>query len=153
VEKVSQQNKKENKMTEEENKIMVRIGQEIAAMIGKNPDSVFCYIEAREMWMSGCVFQDEGDRAVYYRPSRGFGDAVEDLWYVREAEKRWGAMRYEIADGQFLAEFDFPDQFDPNEDENDRKARALKTRFGDKPLVYPKWDEGYELTEDDLSDL
>jgi hypothetical protein len=138
-------------MTEEENKLLVRIGQELASMIGKNPDGAYSYTEVREMWMGPSAYHDEGNRVVYYDPSREFCDAIWDLWYEQEAGLRWGAMRYEIADGEFSVEFDYPDQFDPNEDENDREARALKARYGDKPIYYPP-PEGYsELTEDDLS--
>jgi hypothetical protein len=139
-------------MTEAENQILVRIGRELAAMIGKNPDGAYCYNEARDMWLSLSAYHDEGNRIVYYSPSREFGDAVEDLWHAREHENRWGAMRYEIVDGQFSVEFDYPDQFDPDEDENIREDRALKARFGDKPIYYPPPEDWHELTEGDLSD-
>jgi hypothetical protein len=138
-------------MTEDENKLLVRIGQELAAMIGKDPHGAFSYTEVREMWMAPSAYHDEGNRVVYYRPSREFGDAVEDLWYEREPEKRWEAMRYEIVDGQFSVEFDYPDQFDPDEDYNVRQERALKARYGGKPIVYPKPEDWSELTEADLS--
>ena len=121
-------------------------------MIGKNPNGAFSYVEARDMWLSLSAFHDEGNRVVYYRPSREFGDAVEELWYARGPEKRWGAMRYEIVDGQFTVEFDYPDQFTPEEDENAREERALKARYGDKPIYYPPPEDWPELTEADLSD-
>ena len=137
-------------MTDEENRILVRIGQELAKIVGDNPNGAYSYTEVREMWMGPSAYHDEGDRVVYCDPSLEFCDAVEELWYEREAEKRWGAMRFEIVDGQFSVEFDYPDQFDPNEDEDVREERALKARYGDKPIYYapPDWPE---LTEDDLS--
>ena len=138
-------------MTDEENRILIRIGQELATMIGKNPDGAFSYTEVREMWMGPSAYHDEGNRVVYHDPSRKFCDAIWDLWYKREPEKRWGAMRYEIIDGEFSVEFDYPDQFDPNEDENDREERALKARYGAKPIYYPPPEDWPELTEDDLS--
>ena len=139
-------------MTEDENKLLVRIGQELAKMIGKNPDGAYSYTEVREMWMAPSAYHDEGNRVVYYSPSREFGDAVEDLWYEREPGKRWEAMRYEIADGQFSVEFDYPDQLDPEEDYDGRRERALKARYGDKPIYYRPPEDWPELTEADLSD-
>jgi hypothetical protein len=138
-------------MTEEENKLLIRIGQELAVMIGKNPNGAYSYTEVREMWMGPSAYHDEGNRVAYVDPSREFCQAIEDLWYEREPEKRWGAMRYEIVDGQFAVEFDYPDQFNPAEDENVREERALKVRYGDKPIYYPPPEDWSELTEDDLS--
>lgn len=138
-------------MTKEENEILVRIGQELAVMIGKNPDGAFSYNEARDMWLSLSAFHDEGNRVVYYSPTREFGDAIEDLWHARAPEDRWEAMRYEIVDGQFLVEFEYPDQLDRSEDVDARQDRALKARYGDKPIYYPPPEDWHELTADDLS--
>lgn len=139
-------------MTNDENKLLIRIGQELAAMIGKNPDGAYSYTEVQEMYMAPSAYHDEGNRVVCYRPSPGFCDAIWDLWYKQEPEKRWAAMRYEIVDGQFSVEFDYPEQHDPNELDDYREERALKARYGDKPIVYPKPDDWPELTEADLSD-
>jgi hypothetical protein len=138
-------------MTEDENKILVRIGQLIATIIESDPNGAFAYVEVKEMWSSASIFHDEGNRVVYYDPSRELGDAIEDLWYEREPEQRWGAMRYEIVDGQFSAEFDYPDKFNPDDDIHVRRERALKARYGDKPIYYPPPEDWHELTEDDLS--
>lgn len=138
-------------MTEEENTLLARIGQLLAAIIGGDPDGAFAYVEVKEMWSTTSVFHDEGNRVVYYDPSRELGDAIEDLWYLRSPEERWGAMRYEIVDGQFSVEFDYPDQFDPVEDHHVRRERALKARYGDKLIYYLPPENWHELTEDDLS--
>lgn len=140
-------------MTDKENELLVRIGQALANIIGKDANGAFSYTEAREMWMSPSVYHDEGNRVVCYRPSMEFCDAVEELWYAREPEARWEAMRYEIVDGQFSVEFDYSDQLDPNKYADARQDRAVKARFGDKPIIYPRFEDEdwHELTEDDLS--
>lgn len=139
-------------MTEEENKILARIGQALANMVDGDPNGAFAYVEVREMWMAPSAFHDEGNRVVYLRTSIEFDEAVEALWYTKEAGLRWEAMHYEIVDGQFSVEFDYPDQLDPDESCDDRRERALKARYGDKPIYYPPPEDWPELTEADLSD-
>ena len=138
-------------MTEEENKILARIGQALANMIDGDPNGAFAYVEVREMWMAPSAFHDEGNRVVYLRTNIEFDEAVEDLWYTKEAGLRWEAIRYEILDGQFFVEFDYPDQFVSDESCDDRRERALKARYGDKPIYYPPPEDWPELTETDLS--
>ena len=138
-------------MTDEENKLLARIGQALASMINGNPNGAFAYVEVQEMWMAPSAFHDEGNRVVYLRTSHEFDEAVEDLWYAKEAGLRWEAMRYEIVDGEFSVEFDYPDQFDPDESCDVRQDRALKARYGDKPIHYPPPEDWPELTEADLS--
>lgn len=121
-------------------------------MVNGNPNGIYAYAEVRDMFMSAGVYQDEGNRVAYYTPKHDFAEAVEDLWHLRTQEERWGAMRYEIVDGEFSVEFDYPDQFDPNEDEDVRQERALKARYGDKPIYYPPPEDWPELIEADLSE-
>jgi hypothetical protein len=139
-------------MTDEENKLLARIGQALASMINGDPNGAFAYVEVREMWMAPSAFHDEGNRVVYLRTSHEFDEAVEDLWYAKDAGSRWEAMRYEIVDGQFAVEFDYPDQLDPDESCDDRRERVLKARYSDKPIYYPPPEDLPEITEADLSD-
>ncbi len=139
-------------MTDEENKLLARIGLALASMIDGDPNGAFAYVEVREMWMAPSAYHDEGNRVVYLRTSLEFDEAVEDLWYAKEAGLRWEAMRYEIVDREFSVEFDYPDQFDPDENHNDRRESALSARYGDKPIYYSPPEDLPELTEADLSD-
>jgi len=43
----------------------------------------------------------------------------------------------EIRDGKFDAQFIYPDQVDVESYDVDRRAIALRKRFGDKPIIYP----------------
>lgn len=127
------------------------IGQEIAAIIGKNPDGAYAYVEAEEMMLSPSLFHDVGNRVVYYSPSSELCEAIWDLWYAEPEEKRWATMHYEIADGQFSVEFGYEENADPEELSMDRRDRILKARYGDKPIYYPPPEDWPEVTEDDLS--
>ena len=100
---IPEQKQKDRKMTDEENKHLARIGQALAflSMIDGDPNGAFAYVEVREMWMAPSAFHDEGNRVAYLRTSREFDEAVEDLWYINDAGRRWEALRYEIVDGQF----------------------------------------------------
>lgn len=138
-------------MTDEENKLLARIGQALANMIDGDPNGAFAYVEVREMWMAPSAFHDEGNRVVYFSTSHEFDEAVDDLWHAKDVGLRWEAMRYEIVDGQFAVEFDYPDQLDIDESCDDRRERALKTRYGDKLIYYPPREDLSELTEADLS--
>lgn len=138
-------------MTYAENTLLARIGQALANMIDGDPNGAFAYVEVREMWMAPSAFHDEGNRVVYLATSHEFDEAVEDLWYAKDAGIRWEAMRYEIVDGHFAVEFDYPDQLDTDESCDDRRERVLKARYGDKPICYPPPENFPEITEADLS--
>lgn len=138
-------------MTEEENGLLAEVGRAIASIVDSNPEGTYAYVEVREMWAAAAIYKDEGNRVVYHSPNREFGDAIEDLWYAREIGQRWGAMHYAIVEGQFSVEFDYPDQFAPDEDYDVRHQRALKARYGDKPIYYPSPEDWHELNEEDLS--
>jgi hypothetical protein len=60
-----------------------------------------------------------------------------ELWNSEDPDKRWAVMEYTITGANFDAQFLFPDQIDPEESEVERRPRALKKHFGDKPIVYP----------------
>ena len=139
-------------MTDEESTILIRIGQELANLVENDPNGAYVYAEVREGFMSANGFHDEGNRVVNLDTSRALCDAIWDLWYERETEKRWEVMHYEITDGQYAVEFEYPDQIDPDEFLDERAGRALKARYGDKPIYYPPPEDLPELTEADLSD-
>jgi hypothetical protein len=139
----------DEKMTE----LLNAIGQDLAAIVEGNPNGTYLYLEAADGAVGGGVFQDIGPEVLYYDPNDDLCDAVQELWYAAERGKKWGALHYEIKDGQFDARFDYPDAWDPDEYTHDRLERALKERFDDKPVIYPPPDQDfYNLTEADLSD-
>lgn len=112
------------------------IGGEIAEIVG-NADGVYLYSEAGEGWCSYAIFKEEGDKVRYYRGTPELGDLIWNAWMVEEPEKRWSVMEYIVKGTKFVVQFHFPDQIDPEESEVERRPRALKKHFGDKPVVYP----------------
>ncbi len=81
--------------------------------------------------------------------------SLTKLWRICGISRTLGvvgklcAMKLWMA--SFRYEFDYPDQFDPNENCDDRRDHALKARYGAKPVVYPKPEDLPDLTEADLS--
>ena len=138
-----------DKLTE----ILNSIGQNIAAIVGGDADDSYLYAEAADGSVEAGVFQSVGDQVIYHDPDDELLDDIQELWYAAETDKSWEALRYNIKDRRFDAHFDYPDSFDPEETSTDRRERALKERFGDKPVIYPPPDEHFQdLTEADLGD-
>jgi hypothetical protein len=115
------------------------IGGELAEIVGGDPDGVYLYAEAGEGWYGYAVFKNEGDIVRYYEPSSDLGDLIYDAWLAEEPDKRWAVMEYEIKGKKFDAQFQFAEEIDPTETEMERRPRALKKRYGDKPVIYPPW--------------
>jgi signal peptidase I len=113
------------------------IGGELAEIVGGDPDGVYLYAEAGEGWYGYGVFKDEGDKVRYFDPTSELGDLIYHAWLAEESDKRWAVMEYEISGTNFDAKFQFPDEIDPKESETERRPRALKKRYGDKPIIYP----------------
>ena len=121
--------------------IFADIGGELAAIVQGNPDGVYLYAEAGEGWMAAGVFQEVKGRVHYFRPTSKLGDLILEAWSAEEPDKRWAVMEYEIKGIKFDVQFRFTDEIDLNESEEERRPRALKRRFGDKPIIYPPLPE------------
>ena len=113
------------------------IGGALARILGGDADGTFLYAEGGQGWMASGVFKEAGGSVRYYDPSRELGDLLLELWNAEEPDKRWAVMEYVITGAKFDVQFRFPDQIDPDESELERRPRALKRRFGDKPVIYP----------------
>jgi hypothetical protein len=117
------------------------IGEQAAAELGGNPNGIYIYAEVGDRWYSVYLFRDEGDVVRCYKTSSELGLLVWEEWKAEAIDKRWSVMEYEILGGQFDAHFQFPDEIDVEDVEVDRREIALKRRYGEKPIVYPPWDE------------
>jgi hypothetical protein len=120
------------------------IGEELAEIVGGNPDGVFLYAEAGDGWQAFGIFKLVGDEVLYFRPSDELGDLIDAAWLAEEPEKRWAVMEYVVTGTKFSAEFKFPDEVDVESFDEDRRDIALKKRFGDKPVIYPPLPDGIE---------
>ena len=117
--------------------ILSQIGKALADLVGGEPGGTLLYAEGGEGWMASGVFKEQDASVRYFTPSRAVADLLLDLWNAEEPGKRWAVMEYVMEGSKFDAEFLFPDQIDAKESEYERRPRALKRRFGDKPVIYP----------------
>ena len=114
------------------------IGEELAEIVGGNPDGVYLYAEAGQGWYGYSIFRDEGDSVRYYNPSSELGDLIYEAWLIEEPGKRWSVMEYEVNGTKFDVRFKYPDEVNVKSfAEDDRREIALKKRYGDKPVIYP----------------
>lgn len=124
------------------------LGNELAKIVGGNPEGVFLYVEIGEGWVGPSIFKDEGSLVRYYDLSgNGLTDILFDIWYAGDDEsKRWSVMEYSIAAGKFEVTFKYPEEVDVTKPDRERRRAALRARFGDKQVVYPSMREGaFEL--------
>jgi hypothetical protein len=134
--------------------ILNAIGQQISLILDRYPDGAFLYAEAEAGSRSASVFVEENGKAVCYAPTKVLFNEIRKLWDAAEVGKKWSALEFDVEDGKFNANFTFPEQIDPTEEESDRRDRKLFERFGDKPILYPSLGPNtVELTLDDLAHL
>ena len=112
------------------------IGGEVARIVG-DPEGAYLYSEAGEGWYSYAIFKAEGENVRYYDGTSELGDLIWKALKTEEPGKRWAVMEYVITGTKFDAQFQFPEQIDPEESEIERRPRALKKHFGERPVIYP----------------
>jgi hypothetical protein len=117
--------------------ILNDIAQEIAEMLGRLPDNAFLYAEADGEGREASIFAENNDGIFCRQPSDEMFELVGELWEAADDDKKWAAVEYDIADGKFEANFIFPEQIDPEDISDDRRERALRKRYGDRPITYP----------------
>ncbi len=92
--------------------------------------------------VSPSIFKDRGDHILYRHPDLDvIGDPLLDLWEGQEGEPRWTDMELLIRDGRFEVRYTFADAIDLETSSIDRRTRIVRSYFGDKPIVYPPWDD------------
>jgi hypothetical protein len=132
--------------------ILAGLGAYLADNVDDSAEGVYLYAESDGESYDAGVFRDVGDSVTYFDPSDALFDQIMDLWDAAKADAKWAVLEYEVVDGKFDAKFAFPDKLDPDEYIVDRRERALRARYGDKPVIYlPLDDDFHELNEDDLS--
>ena len=94
------------------------------------------------------IFKELGNQVLYRWPLiRRLPYALLDLWEAQQDRDRWAEMIYLLRDGKFEVAYFYPDGIDPEEDVAERRERAVREHFGEKPIVYPPWPP-----EDDAPD-
>lgn len=105
-------------------------------------DNTLLHAEVGRAYVSPSIFKDRGNHILYRDPDLDrLGDALLDLWEAQQGEKRWAELEYLVRNGRFEATFIYPEEIDPEEESLDRRTRIVSQYFGDKPIVYPPFDE------------
>lgn len=139
--------------TEEKGKLLNQIGQLVVKTLGKVPDDVFVFIEAADQMSGGAIFENLPDKIVYHDFGHDVHDTILELWDAAPPDKKWSMLLYDIKDGRFDSEFLYTDDLEDEWDSLDYRQDALRARYGDKPVIYPKRDGKFRtLLLDDLPD-
>ena len=129
----------QNSETEE---ILNKIGQLLAEDKEYPLDGTLLHADVGQNSVSPSIFKDRGNHILYRSPDlTRLGDALLDLWEAQEGEYRWEELQYIVKDGRFEVTFVYPEELDPDEMSMDRRDKVVKKYFGDKPVVYPDWDD------------
>lgn len=132
--------------------ILAEVGGCVADIVGSDPEGAYLYAESDGGSYGAGVFQDVGESVTYFDPDDALFEQIVRLWAAAPANAKWAVLEFEIVEQKFDARFAFAEEIDPDETIDDRRERALRARYGDKPVVYPPMDDDFhELTEDDLS--
>jgi hypothetical protein len=136
-------NRKEGEMSNTETeRLLNRVSQLLAEDKEYPLEGTLLHAEVRRNSVSPSIFKDRGNQIVYRSPDLNrLGDALLDLWEAQEGEDRWEELQYLVKDGRFEVTFVYPEDLDPDEMSLDRRDKVLKQYFGDKPVVYPDWDD------------
>jgi hypothetical protein len=122
----------------ESGSLLERIGQMIAEVLPDgDPEGAFMYAEAGDQWVEAGIFKDLGEKVLYRDPSGALVKAILELWDAEPGrERKWSVLKYQLSQGSFSADFDYPNDLDPKESSVERRPRVLVARFGDKPVDY-----------------
>ncbi len=136
------------------------IGQHVADFLGNPLKDVFVFIEAGDNWSGGEIYQNQAETIESYEFPDIMSDLILNMWEAAPADKKWSVILYDIKDGEFSAEFLYPEiQIDEDGEEydihDDILDAALLERFGEKTITYPNEDDDdwHELTEEDLAEV
>ncbi|MDT8759091.1 hypothetical protein MZO42_10310 [Sphingomonas psychrotolerans] len=126
--------------------LLNEIGGALADIAGGDPDGVFLYVEIGEGWIRPSAYKEEAEIVRALDCSSTLLDLVEESWRAGRKERRWSVMEYDVKGSEFAVTFKYPDEVDVEIFDRERRAKALRDRYGDKPIVYPPPPEGaFEL--------
>lgn len=131
--------------------IFDKIGAEIILLSNNGPENAILYAEQGDGWLDPNLFINDGDNIRYVEiVSEPISNLLLDAWYAEEEDKRWGTLEYWIRDGQYEISLKFPDEVELDDLRAASKRREVvaKRHFGDKPIVYPTFED-----DDDVFDM
>lgn len=86
------------------------------------------------------IFKELGNQLLYRWPvNERLLHALLELWETQDGRERWSELEYILRGDSFEVAYSYPDEIDPDEDVIERRERAVRRHFGEKPIVYPPW--------------
>ena len=123
---------------EESERLLNEIGRLLAEDFEYPLDGTLLYAQLERNVVGESIFKELGNQILYRWPMiEGLPYALLDLWEAQEGDNRWAEMEYLVRGGRFEVAYIYPDEIDPEEDFFDRRDRAVRRHFGEKPIVYP----------------
>lgn len=97
------------------------------------------------------IFKELGNQLLFRWPvNERLTYALLELWEAQDGQGRWSELEYVLRDGNFEVAYFYPDEINFQEDVIERRERALRRHFGEKPIVYPPLDLEDEAQNYDL---
>lgn len=122
----------------ESERLLAEIGGLLMADDDYPSEPTLLYVQLDHNMIGESIFKELGNQFVYRDPVNGrLPYALLELWEAQEGHDRWSELEYALRDGKFEVAYFYPDEIDPEEDVIERRERALRRHFGDKPIVYP----------------
>ena len=120
--------------------LYAELASEIFRIVGPEEEQLLFYAEAGDMWTGFSLYRNEAARVSYVdetvEDTNLLSDIVLDIWYAEDSDKRWVEMQLAVDGKKFEARQFYADQLDRRETYDDRRERAVRERFGDKPIYY-----------------
>lgn len=117
-------------------KLYSELGTVLLEWYGPGNHRITVYAEAGDNWSGTSIYHDEGHR-IAYTDELDVSEIILDLWYAEPADKRWKEMQFDIDGAKFHARNFYPEDMKKRESYRTRRERAVRERFGDKPIYYP----------------
>ena len=137
-------------MTESESeRLLDEIGRLLMEDDEYPSEPTLLYAQLDHNMIGESIFKELGNQLLYRWPwNERQAYALLELWEGQQGPDRWSELEYVIRDGKFEVGYIYPDEIRPGENLTERRERSLRRHFGDKPIVYPPWDEDDGLVYD-----
>lgn len=119
-----------------------RLLNEIGRLLMEDSDypsePTLLYAQLDHNMIGESIFKELGNQLLYRWPTNErLPYALLELWEAQDERDRWSELEYVLRDGLFEVAYFYPDEIDFQEDVIERRERALRRHFGEKPIVYP----------------
>lgn len=111
------------------------LGATLLKWFGPGEHHITVYVEAGDMWVGTSIYHDEGHRVAFI-DDLDISEILLDIWYAEPVDKRWEEMQFDIDGTKFHARNFFAEELKKRETYMIRRERAVRERFGDKPIYY-----------------